>query len=1219
MAALLVSTSALAAPVPRDGAISGRIVARKQGETAVLVPTPQQRPAEVRQDLKAGDVLRTNAAGTLAIVFADRTQIRLGRNSTLVVKTVRAGTPSSVQLQRGSVWARSPRGAANLSVETPSATAAIRGTEYSIVATDEQTTLTVVEGVVDFFNPQGQLEITAGQSAAARLGSAPTRIVTVNPDSREQMLYYLSLDGALNSLQPSPLPQVGAGQAVARVKAIAPASRSAEDWLTLAENGVGVETRATIEEALTRARGASLSPQQDARAKLVEANIASKARDFRRALQLQEEAYPLLTGRQRETTRYGIFIARTLVDPDAAEGDLPPLDPEQPVSYAGQAFLTAYLGDFDKARAIAEEGLQRFPEESLLYTVLAGIGVLTGNPAAMDDASQRALRIDPQDAFANRVRTELELSYRGNPEGAIANARRGTLYAPGDDEMWNVLSQALGDWDKGREAERAIRRGLDEAPNSFVLRGNYALTLMQQQRVAEARRELALARALDPDNAVSHLAEGFLDLTEGRLDEALPHALDASAANPAYGEALLLLAEIYYNQGEYELAAQQIDAADRADPNNPFVALYRAAFAIDTYRADEAILAAREALRRYRARGGVYASLSESRGTGSYIAGAFRFLGLDEWARYYGDRTYDPFVSATVFDRALSGAPDPFLFRYGFSPFDAETAGDGAAVSDVFQGIRLDPLSIAGNDKGLQLTRQKFVELEVSPALVAHGDTVSLSQSASLNGVLLAPVPFAYSVTATNDRLALPTGSNNRRRGESLLGFVGAKLSPYDNLVINAGYNRQRNGLPGTDADPRDNGLLRDRSTSVYALYSHQFDRENIVTLGGGYTDTRRRLRRDDSLIIPDPFDPENVAAAILTDYSETTNSTGWFGFGNYSVGLGPVELQVGGEYFSTRANREFSLDLTTVIVDPPSIDTDTLPDSERIRLGQYRAYGDLRFKPSDRFVVQGQIALTGRELNGAGDDSDVDLSIGAGFAPVEGQWLRAAYVRASNIALPFSMAPTAVAGLRQGDAPVPTGTRSEAIIARWEAEWSAHLFTAIEWQHQTFAALSFDKANFVEPFAIAFDTLDFGLAAYDAGRAKLDRISGSASVWLTGNVGLRGTYAFTDSQVKEGQGAGEPIPFAAKHSARGQITWTQPGGVKINAGVSYLGPRRIDLFGARDKSAWLGDVQLTLESRDQSVQFNAGLFNLFDEAVQLMPGVTNFGRTFAASLDFRF
>jgi tetratricopeptide (TPR) repeat protein len=1213
-----MASAASAAPVQRSGAISGRIVAKKQGETAVLLPTPAQRPAEVRQDLKAGDVLRTNAAGTLAIVFADRTQVRIGRNSTLVVKQVRAGVPSSVTLQRGSLWARSPRGASQLSVETPSATAAIRGTEYSIVASDEQTTLTVVEGQIDFFNPQGQLQVTAGQSAAARLGAAPTRIVTVNPDSREQMLYYLSLDGALSSLQPTQLPQVAARSEVARIKALAPEARSTEDWLALAECGVGVERQSTVEEALAKARSMPLSPIQDARAKTVEATLATKSRDYVKAKQLLEEAYPVLTGRQREIVGYAMFIANALADPQHAEGEPPALNPSEGAAYTGQAFMQAYLGDFDKARALAEEGIRRFPDESELYGILAGIGILTGDDKAMDAASRAALKVDPGDPFANRVQTELELHYRGNPQGAIANARRGVEIAPGDDEAWNVLSQSLMEWGQGRQAERAIKQGIAEAPNSFVLHGNYALFLFQQQRIAEARRELAIARALDPDNAVAHLAEGFFDLSDGKFDDALAHGLDASAANPSYGEVLLLLAEIYYNQGEYELAAQQVDAADRADPNSPFVALYRAAFAIDSYRADEAIIGAREALRRYRARGGVYASLSESKGSGSYIAGAFRFLGLEEWARYYGDRTFDPFVSATLFDRALSGVPRPYVYRHSYDPFDLEAASNAAAVSDIFQGIRLDPLGVAGPEKGLQLTRQKFVELSVAPSLVASGHTVSLSQTATLNATVLAPVPIALNVTATHDRLALPTGTNNRRRGNSVQAFAGAKLTPYDNLVVNAGWTEQSNGLPGTDIDPRDNGRTHDRSTSIYGIYAHEFDRENVATIGGGYIDATSRLDRLDSAAFLDPENPDNILA-FASSYRQKVKSNGWFALANYAVGVGEFDLQMGGEYFSTRATTDSLLAIGTATTNPPTTDRFEVPFNQSVKAAQYRGYADVRFVPSNSLVLQAQVGVSGLDVKDGPDNSRLDFSGGAAFAPAENHWLRAAYVRSANTAVPLTMAPTAVVGLRQADAPLPAGARSESLIGRWEAEWSSHVFTAVEWQDQRLAALSFDRPNVVDPFPIAFPVLDFGPRALDVGRSRLDRVSASASVWLTGNIGLRGNYAFTDSEVREGVGAGGPVPFTPRHFARGQITWTHASRVKVDAGISYLGPRLVDLDNTRAPHAWVGDLQLTLESSDQSMQFTAGVFNLLDEDVAIAPGINTFGRTLAASLDFRF
>ena len=92
--ALIAPTGVLAAPVKREAPVSGRIVAKKVGETMVLTRTTDSRAAEVSQDVKAGDVLRTNASGTLALVFADRTQVRLARNTVLRVNAVQRGAPS---------------------------------------------------------------------------------------------------------------------------------------------------------------------------------------------------------------------------------------------------------------------------------------------------------------------------------------------------------------------------------------------------------------------------------------------------------------------------------------------------------------------------------------------------------------------------------------------------------------------------------------------------------------------------------------------------------------------------------------------------------------------------------------------------------------------------------------------------------------------------------------------------------------------------------------------------------------------------------------------------------------------------------------------------------------------------------------------------------------------------------------------------------------------
>ena len=68
--------------VERAEPAAGVIVAAKGGEELRLVREAIWRPAIVKQDVVAGDTLRTNAIGNLAIVFRDQTQLRVGRNST---------------------------------------------------------------------------------------------------------------------------------------------------------------------------------------------------------------------------------------------------------------------------------------------------------------------------------------------------------------------------------------------------------------------------------------------------------------------------------------------------------------------------------------------------------------------------------------------------------------------------------------------------------------------------------------------------------------------------------------------------------------------------------------------------------------------------------------------------------------------------------------------------------------------------------------------------------------------------------------------------------------------------------------------------------------------------------------------------------------------------------------------------------------------------------
>ncbi|WP_287094558.1 hypothetical protein, partial [Mesorhizobium sp.] len=110
---------------------------------------------------------------------------------------------------------------------------AIRGTDWTMtVDGNGRTSLIVLEGTVELANEFGSVSVAEGEAAAATIGSAPTKVVIVDSDDREQMLFYYSLRDAFTVLPASALSSLDMRKARAGIKAMEPSSRSAEDWLT---------------------------------------------------------------------------------------------------------------------------------------------------------------------------------------------------------------------------------------------------------------------------------------------------------------------------------------------------------------------------------------------------------------------------------------------------------------------------------------------------------------------------------------------------------------------------------------------------------------------------------------------------------------------------------------------------------------------------------------------------------------------------------------------------------------------------------------------------------------------------------------------------------------------------------------------------------------------------------------------------------------------------
>lgn len=1141
----------MAQPLKRSAPLSGQITATKGGEQATLRPGKTWQKAVRQQDLKAGDILRTKAAGTLAIVFADGTQVRLGRNSVMVVRQVSKRGASTLSLQRGRAWGRSPRKRSKLSIETPSATAAIRGTEWAITADPDSSQLQVFSGTVELSNEAGSLTVQAGQAATVLLGQAPTRTVLVNPTGREQMLYFVNLASGLDLLDSDNDTFVSARR-----------SAAGGDW----------QTASRLFGELARSD-----------------NPADSAAGI-----------------------YGGYVAAV----QEGEEPAPPMLDPTAESYLALTLIAAYEGDLRAAKASADEGLGAFPNAAALYQAKADVEALLGEPDAAIATMAAARTAFPDDDMLAIGEANLLRDYGGRPKAARDLVQ--PILAADPDNVLAQKSQAKNWMAIGglKEAGALVERALAARPYDAELVSMRAEILLEQNRLSAAKTEIDKALEMDAGNALAGNALAQYWRRKDRLDEALAASLAASAHNPDYGEGFLGLAQVHHEMGETELAEQQFDAADRLDPFNPAIALARTGVALQDFAADDAILNAREALNRYRARGGEYVNLSENRETGSLVSQAFRFLDLEGWGRYYADRVFDSFTPSSYFDQAINQTPGPFLIRNADGSYNAQEAESGSeqgesfeTLSSFLQGVALDPLSVASSKRRLRFDNGNFIEPFVGVDILDE----SLRNEQTLNGgldtIFDAPIPTAIWIrgnyTDISDSRRRPDLSPfSQRRGADkwfFSSYVGLELTPSDSLVLNGELNRDSSLSESNIIGIQDGrfDLEEDRETErnfLFGLYNHEFGYRDQLTIGGGFG--RSQL---------------NV---ITLDISSTrpfadqlSQSRGTFSYlsVNYAKGFGPLDMRIGGEWSDVRTQElNTAFDFQQDIADP-----DVVPGRFDLRTTEGRGYIDLRYHPTEPLVLQGQLEVIARTIGG---DTRYPLNFrfGASYEPTEGHWLRAAFLRQSRGLFDFSFRPAAVVGLQANSVPSFRESRNDSMIVRWDAEWSDRLFTTVEYQDQQLEAVLY-----------AIPDLPVDITGFPV---SLKRISGEANLWLSGNIGLRASYAYTDSaiegsfvsgdNVNQAIGpsfgcatadlgftfgctyeAGDQLPFVPGHFARASLVWSLPAPIRLKATLSgsYIGGQGDDL-GLPTENVTLVDARLEWEPLDRRLALNLSLLNLLDK-----------------------
>lgn len=143
-----------------------------------LVRKGKTQKVSMNTSFKDGDLLITGDSAYIILTTKNGDQIKVKKNSKLLIDTklLESGSISLVSGGINAKYNKVKKGSAR-KIYTPTAVAAIRGTEFDVAVSDSgNTRVDMAEGSLDVYNPSGKINISGKQKGNISTGKGPGKI-----------------------------------------------------------------------------------------------------------------------------------------------------------------------------------------------------------------------------------------------------------------------------------------------------------------------------------------------------------------------------------------------------------------------------------------------------------------------------------------------------------------------------------------------------------------------------------------------------------------------------------------------------------------------------------------------------------------------------------------------------------------------------------------------------------------------------------------------------------------------------------------------------------------------------------------------------------------------------------------------------------------------------------------------------------------------------------
>lgn len=1237
--------------VPKDA----EIVSVRAESDVLFVKAKDWYPAVINQVLTAGDTLKTGIYGRLDVLFKTGIQIKVNQKTTLIIKeTAKDKKGITLGLKSGEVWSRSKAIPDDLKIETPSATAAIRGTDWNLTVDEKGSSyLTVLNGFVEFFNDFGTVRLTAGEQAMAEVGKAPVKLFLIRPKDRVQWI--ISYQPDFTSII------VFHSQNKDDVLKILPIFKdkvksNPDDIVsTLSLAGAFYDIKETDEsmklfdEVLKRDRF-NIKASLYKGLILLSRNEVDKAVPFLEigigSSQAIDKIFSLIGMAEVYLYKGDITRAEKIINSLSQIG-------ESPVIGLALAKFRAYQGDFTTAIKICLDYAKRYPDDERFYTLAGDFYLTMDEPDKALENINKALSINK-----NSSNSYLILGRYNHLLGLGKESERAFQKAVDID---NKNADAFSELGKLMMEKGNYERALQEHNKAIGLKPNISNYLSRRgmllnwiDDIKGAYRDYKKATELNPSDYQSINGLGFLALKEGKTDESIYYFNKSSLLEPRFSEPHIFLAIAYYQQEDIVKALEELRLAKSLDPKDPIP--YMIAYLIyqDTYRPFDAIREATRALELLPNLKSVNPIESNQKGT-TNLGNALLGLGLTEWGTSYAEDSFNQYDAGSYYFSAIKYEGNAYIY-----------------ASTMTQAFLLDPLSIKYSDRYQDIIPRPQNNLTVNTTLGSEGGGFYRKSKIIQQGYLRKPFQISYLLDWENlDNRGFR--ENGYTRSNFITYGLGAKPDYKNGFFIWGGFKWLTKGETGSVYEPDSDDTSKDKHTLFSAGYNYRVGEKNNILLNFFYNGFKTRFYNNDPLGstgLPDYaisfvdrfglndarrfFSKGIYDLGIWNDYQTfASDSTGTLLSGGFKPLAFPSTANfdinttryrysksenLGYQFkhlFTFLDNHDFSYGMEYIPinmiksqqinsvmhtgnyllfydeimrVDPTLyamrdlIYKDTFEDwryDSKILL----AYLNDRWRITDSLLMEYGLSYEWfRSSNSISNDpfryGKVHPRFGISWSINNIHTIRTAYQKKLYPGASQSLAPLSTVGLIFDWIQVIPGSIITDYQASFESRWNERLFSSI----------NIEKRDVKNSQNVAGE------------KNSTNFISAGINTILTNTIGAFMRYKYADSEVKDGQFRGKKLPFLPRHAFGGGLVWVSPAYLKSMLSTYYIS----GLYGNEDNSyrlpdSWTTDLTVTWEPMKKHLMLRLDAKNIFNSNYEIKKGYPAVGRSMYLTAEYRF